>query len=56
MTETKIAPTTTPGIDSGRMIVRKIRQNPAPRSWAASMIEVSMRPSMKAIGPTMKTQ
>ncbi|ENN88473.1 hypothetical protein RHSP_81413 [Rhizobium freirei PRF 81] len=32
MTETKIAPTTTPGMESGRMIVRKMRQKPAPRS------------------------
>ena len=56
MTETKIAPTTTPGMESGRMMVRKMRQNPAPRSCAASITEGSMRPSMKAIGPTMNTQ
>ena len=45
----------TPGRLSGRMMVRKMRQTLAPRSRAASIRLGSMRDSMKAIGPTMKT-
>ena len=56
ITDTKIAPTTTPGRLRGKMMVRKIRQKLAPRSCAASMMLVSIRPNMKAIGPTMNTQ
>ena len=55
MTETKIAPTITPGRLSGRITVRKMRPVPAPRSRAASIRLGSMRDSMKAIGPTMNT-
>src|SRR6056297_4016265 len=56
ITETKIVPTTTPGIDSGRTMRKKIVLKDEPRSRAASITDASMRAIMNVIGPTMNTQ